>query len=165
MLDAEPLSILARPRSLGHDEVRAALEAARRLNRDVIVPAVILAELYRGPGQNQMVDACLSRETGLLVRDTDRAMARLVGGVLGGAHSGSADLADAHTVAAAIESGGGVVLTTGTSDITRLAANYPNVHVETLDRRDQVLPSGGASGPTELGGGCLRNSLATDLER
>ncbi len=132
VLDAEPLSVLARPRSRVHGEVRAALEAARRLNRDVIVPAVILAELYRGPGHNQMVDSCLSRETGLLVRDTDRVLARLVGGVLGAAHTGSADLADAHTVAAAIETGGGIVLTTDASDIERLAANYPNVHVETL---------------------------------
>lgn len=133
VLDAEPLSILARPRSRAHTEVRAALEAARRLNRDVIVPAVILAELYRGPGQNQMVDACLSREAGVLVRDTDRTMARLVGGVLSGAGTGSADLADAHTVAAAVETGGGVVLTTDPTDIGRLAAGYPNVHVETLD--------------------------------
>ena len=132
MLDAEPLSILARPGSNAHTEVRAALEAARRLNRDVIVPAVILAELYRGPGQNQMVDSCLSRETGILIRDTDRALARLVGGVLGGSDADSADLADAHTVAAAVETGGGVVLTTDPSDIARLAASYPNVHVETL---------------------------------
>ncbi len=49
VLDAEPLSILARPRSRSHDELRAALEAARRLNRDVIVPAVILAELGKAP--------------------------------------------------------------------------------------------------------------------
>ena len=133
VLGAEPLSILARPRSRAHDEVRAALEAARRLNRDVIVPAVILAELYRGPGKNPMVDACLSRETGMLVRDTDRALARLVGGVLSGADTGSADLADAHTVAAAVETGGGVVLTTDPTDIRRLAASYPNVQVETLD--------------------------------
>lgn len=132
VLDAEPLAVLARPRSHLHGEVRAALEAARRLDRDVIVPAVILAELYRGPGQNQMVDSCLSRETGLFIRDTDRAFARLVGGVLGGARAGSGDLADAHTVAAAVETGGGVVLTTDPSDIARLAAIYPNVHVETL---------------------------------
>ena len=133
VLDAEPLSILARPRSRAHDEVRVALGAARRLNRDVIVPAVILAELYRGPGQNQMVDACLSRETGVLVRDTDRALARLVGGVLSGADTGSGSLADAHTVAAAVETGGGVVLTTDPTDIRRLAASYSNVQVETLD--------------------------------
>ena len=133
VLDAEPLSTLARRRSPAHDEVRAALEAARRLNRDVIVPAVILAELYRGPGQNQMVDACLSRETGLLVRNTDRPMARLVGGVLSGADAGSEDLADAHTVAAAVETGGGVVLTTDPTDVARLAAPYSNVHVEALD--------------------------------
>jgi hypothetical protein len=80
-----------------------------------------------------MVDACLSRETGVLVRDTDRTLARLVGGVLSSADTGSADLADAHAVAAAVETGGGVVLTTDPTDIRRLAAGYPNVQVETLD--------------------------------
>ncbi len=55
-------------------EVRAALEAARRLEREVIVPAVVLAELYRGPQHNQTVDACLSRETAIYVRDTGRSL-------------------------------------------------------------------------------------------
>lgn len=129
VLDAEPLSLLARPKQSGHSEVRAALEAAHRLNREVVVPAVILAELYRSPGHDQVVDACLARETGLLVRDTDPALARLVGGVLSTAAAGSEDLADAHTVAAAIESGGGVILTGDPSDVLRLAAGYPYIHV------------------------------------
>jgi hypothetical protein len=40
---------------------------------------VILAELYRGPRHSQLVDSCLSRETGVRIRDTDRRLARLVG--------------------------------------------------------------------------------------
>lgn len=132
VLDAEAVSLLAHPHAAGHHEVRAALQAARELTRDVVVPAVILAELYRGPGHDQMVDACLSRDTGLAVRDTDRSLARLVGGVLTAAGAGSDDLADAHTVAAAIETGGGVILTGDPSDVTRLAAAYPNVHVADL---------------------------------
>lgn len=132
VLDAEALSRLARAQGPRFREVRAALEGARRLQRYVITPAVILAELYRGPGQNQVVDACLSRETGIRVRDTDRALARYVGGVLAAARSGSSDMADAHVVAAAVEAGGGLVLTGDPDDLTRLAASYPNVHVAAI---------------------------------
>ncbi len=90
------------------------------------------AELFRRPGHNQVVDSCLSRESGIDVRDTDRSLARLVGGVLGAARSGSADLADAHTIAVAIEAGGGVVITGDEADLVRLAAPYPNVHVAVI---------------------------------
>ena len=129
VLDAEALSSLAEPASSAAGTVRAALEAAARTKRDVIVPAVILAELYRGPQHNQVVDACLSREIGIVVRDTDRSLARLVGGVLAAAGAGSEDLADAHTVATAVESGGGLALTGDPGDLERLAAPYPNVTV------------------------------------
>ena len=132
VLDAEALSSLACPRGRAFREVRAALEAARRLRRDVVTPAVVLAELYRGPRRNQVVDACLSRETGIRVRDTDRSFARYVGGVLAAAGAGSSDMADAHVVASAVEVGGGVVLTGDADDLTRLAASYPNVHVAPL---------------------------------
>ena len=82
VLDAEALSSLARQRGPHFREVRAAIEAARRLKREVITPAVILAELYRGRGHNQIVDACMSRESFIGVRDTDREFARYVGGIL-----------------------------------------------------------------------------------
>lgn len=127
VLDAEALSGLARERGPRFREVTAALEAARRLQRDVVTPAVILAELYRGPGRNQFVDACLSRQTGIRVRDTDREFARFVGAVLAAANAGSEDMADAHTVAAAVEAGGGVIVTGDEHDLRRLAAAYPNV--------------------------------------
>lgn len=129
VLDSEALVALAggpRRRSL---EVRAALRAAARLRQEVLVPSVILAELYRGPRHNQLVDACLSRETGLQVRDTDRPLARIVGGVLAAARAGSEHLADAHVVAAAVELGGGLVLTADPEDLGRLAAAYGNVTV------------------------------------
>lgn len=129
VLDAEAVSELARRRGKRFEEVRAALEAARRLRRSVTVPAVILAELYRGPGHNQVVDACLNRETGIDVRDTDRSFARLVGTVLAAARLGSESLADAHVVAATVEAGGGIILTGDPDDLTRLAAPYSNVQV------------------------------------
>lgn len=129
VLDAEALSALSRRRGERFDQVKASLKAAVRLNRAVITPAVILAELYRGPQQNQVVDACLSRETGIGVRDTDRSFARLVGSVLAASGAESTDLADAHAVAAAVDAGGGVIITGDESDMVRLAAPYRNVTV------------------------------------
>lgn len=132
VLDAEALSSLARPRGPRFDEVRAALEAARRLQREVVTPAVILAELYRGHGHNQVIDSCLSRQSWIHVRDTDRAFARYVGGVLTAAGANSSYLADAHVVAAAVEAGGGVILTGDENDLGRLSAPYPNVLVAAI---------------------------------
>jgi predicted nucleic acid-binding protein len=132
ILDSEALSALGGRTSRRQEEVRAAMRAAALRNRDIMVPAVVLAELYRGQGHNQMVDACLARETGILVRDTDRPLARLVGGVLSGAKADSRFLADAHVVAAAVEVGGGVVLTGDGDDLAMLAAPYPNIMVQPL---------------------------------
>lgn len=132
ILDAEALSALGLGRGSRFRMVRAALEAARRLHRDVVTPAVILAELYRGRGHNQTVDACLSREAWIRVRNTDRHLARYVGAVLAAAGADSDDLADAHVIAAAIEDGGGVVLTGDVADLERLAAAYPQVQVTSI---------------------------------
>lgn len=129
VLDAEAFAALAGRPGYRSQEVRAVLRAAARLRREVIVPSVILAELYRGPRHNPLVDACLSRETGILVRDTDRPLARIVGGVLAAAQAGSEHLADAHVIASAVELGGGLALTTDPDDLGRLAASYGNVMV------------------------------------
>jgi predicted nucleic acid-binding protein len=113
--------------------VRRAFDAAAALRRPVLVPAVVLAELYRGPGRNARVDSCLSRESRAIdVRDTDRSFARYVGGVLAAAGAGSELMADAHVVATAVEAGGGIVLTGDPTDIGRLAAAFPNVVVEAI---------------------------------
>jgi predicted nucleic acid-binding protein len=132
VLDSEAVVALGGRLCERQEEVRAAMRAAALLRRDVVVPAVVLAELYRGPGHNQMVEACLARETGIRVRDTDRPLARLVGGVLTGAKADSRHLADAHVVAAAVETGGGVILTGDEDDLTGLAAPYPNITVQPL---------------------------------
>lgn len=112
ILGSEAMATLGGRPSRRQEEVRAAMRAAALMQRDVIVPAVILAELYRGAGHNQAVDACLARETGIRVRDTDRPLA--------------------HVVAAAVESGGGVVLTGDPDDLASLAAPYPNITVQPL---------------------------------
>jgi predicted nucleic acid-binding protein len=127
VLDAEAVSRLAHQGRRA--EVKAAMAAALRLRRDVVVPAVVLAELYRGPKHDAVVDALLARETAIAVRDTDRALARLVGGVLSAAGADSEDMVDAHVVATAVEAGGGTLLTGDADDLERLAAAYPYVHV------------------------------------
>jgi predicted nucleic acid-binding protein len=132
VLDAEAVSAIGTPGSDGFAHVRAALTAADRLDRDVVVTCVTLAELYRGRNRSQLIDAMLSRETGVSLRDTDRSFARLVGGVLVAAGAGSELLADAHAVAAAVETGGGVVLTSDTTDLERLAAPYPNIQISKI---------------------------------
>ena len=112
------------------------MEAARRLRREVAIATGTLAELYRGAGRNQALDALLARESGdgLLLRDTDRSLARLIGALLAEAGAASALFADAHPVAVAVEAGGGVVQTADPGDLGRLAAPYRTVVVEPLNR-------------------------------
>lgn len=138
VLDAEAVTALLDPAHRGRRRVRRALEAARLLRRDVVIATVTLAELYRGAGRNAALDALLAREQpdGLLLRDTDRSFARLVGALLAETGAGSELLADAHAVAAAVEVGGGVVLTGDVDDLSRLAGPYRTVTIQALqDRR------------------------------
>ena len=134
VLDAEAVNALVDAAHPAERRVRQALRAAERLRREVTVATVTLAELYRGTGRSAALDALLAREepAGLTLRNTDRSFARLVGSVLAAAHAGSAHLADAHAVAAAVEVGGGVVLTGDADDLARLAAPYRTVVVEPL---------------------------------
>lgn len=131
VLDAEAFNALAGPASVRMQRVRRILRRAQQLGREVVVPSVVLAELYRGRNHNQLVDACLSRErASLTARDTDRQLARIVGGVLTSAGVGSAMIADAHVVAVAVEAGGGIVVTGDPEDLGKLSAAYPHVVVE-----------------------------------
>lgn len=136
VLDAEAVSALLDPRHPAERKVRRAMEAARRLNRDVAIATGTLAELYRGAGRNQSLDALLAREAGdgLLLRNTDRSLARLIGALLAEAHAGSELFADAHSVAVAVEAGGGIVQTADPDDLSRLAAPYRTVVIEPLAR-------------------------------
>jgi predicted nucleic acid-binding protein len=132
-LDSEAFNALAGPPGLSKQRVRRVLRRAQRLGRDVLVPSVVLAELYRGRGHNQVVDACLARESASLdTRDTDRHFARIVGGVLAGAGAGSDMIVDAHVVAIAVEQGGGVVVTGDVEDLERLSGPYPHIVVEAV---------------------------------
>ena len=64
----------------------------------------------------------LSRRDAIGLRDTDRSLARLVGGLLSAAELGSESMVDAHVVATAIEQGGGVCLTGDVADLDRIDA-------------------------------------------
>ncbi len=130
VLHAEPLSALIGPATKRQRAVRAAIRAAIRLDRDVVVPTVVLAELYRGAARSRALDALLAREAGFAFRDTDRRLARQVGGVLAASRSGSEHIVDAHVVATAVERGGGVVLTGDPIDLERLAAAFGSVIVQ-----------------------------------
>jgi predicted nucleic acid-binding protein len=134
VLDAEAVNALLDRRHPAERKVRQAMEAARRLRRDVVIATGTLAELYRGAGRNQALDALLARESadGLVLRDTDRSLARLIGAVLTEARASSALFADAHPVAVAVEAGGGVIQTADHDDLTRLASPYRTIVVEPI---------------------------------
>jgi hypothetical protein len=110
------------------------MEAARRLRRDVAVATGTLAELYRGAGRSQALDSLLAREStdGLVLRDTDRSLARLIGALLTEADAGSALFADAQPVAVAAEAGGGVIQTSDPDDLGRLAAPYRTIVIDPI---------------------------------
>ncbi len=131
VLDSEAVSQLARSRA-GVDSARvhAALRAADLAGSDVLVPAAVLAEQYRGGGHDQMVDACLGRNSGIDVVDTTRALARDVGHLLARAGRGSEDHVDAVVVATAVAAGGGVIMTSDVDDLAGLAAATTGVVIE-----------------------------------
>lgn len=134
VLDAEAVNALLDARHPSERKVRQAMEAARRLRRDVAVATGTLAELYRGAGRNQALDSLLARESadGLVLRDTDRGLARLIGALLTEADADSTLFADAHPVAVAVEAGGGVIQTADPEDLGRLAAPYRTIVIEPI---------------------------------
>ncbi len=136
VLDAEAVQALIQADHPSRQQVHHLLEAASRLQRDVVVPAVTLAELYRGVRRTQNVDAALApHEQYLVIRNTDRALARLVGALLASVKLGSEHIADAHVAAAAVEEQG-LILTGDPDDMERLVAGTPTVTVVALtDRR------------------------------
>lgn len=133
VLDSEAFSALARSRSAQHPgAVHAALRAAVETGSDVLVPAAVLAEQYRGGQHDQIVDSCLGRYTGIEVADTTRNLARAIGNLLARAGRGSADHVDATVVAVAVSAGGAVIATGDPDDIAALAANLVGITVETV---------------------------------
>jgi predicted nucleic acid-binding protein len=131
VLDAEALSILARlpARSPSHQALSAILEEALDRGQDVMVPAAVLAELYRDGQHDQVVDSCLRRFPAIIVVDTDQALAREIGHLLTRAGRGSADHVDASVVAAAVRAGGGLIATADLVDIGLLSEGLDDVRL------------------------------------
>ena len=65
VLDAEAVNALLDPGHPAERKVRLAMEAARRLRREVAIATGTLAELYRGAGHNQALDALLAGNQGM----------------------------------------------------------------------------------------------------
>lgn len=131
ILDSEAISRLARSHD-GDDDpgaIRAAIRAAIHSDSDVVVPAAVLAEQYRGGRHDQVIDACLSRYSAIEVADTTRGLARSVGNILARGKRGSADHVDATVVAVAARVGGGVILTSDPDDIGHLTSGLVGIEV------------------------------------
>lgn len=121
---------------------RALLREAWERQRDVVVPAIVCAEVCRTAARTRAVEAAVSRHDGTvgerpLVRivDTTFDLARSVGAILARSRAGSADIVDAHVVAIAARHGGGLVVTSDPDDIVRLADAVPEARILTRPAR------------------------------
>lgn len=135
VLDSTALAQLARSRRLkpvGPGRVHAALRAALEADAQVLVPAAVLSELYRGAAHDQAVDACLGRYGQITVADTTRSLARHIGHLLASAEMSSEHHVDAAVLATALNAGGGLILTGDPGDLGSLAAGHPRIQIERL---------------------------------
>ena len=114
--------------SRGDSRARAFLTRALKLEVDIEVPVVVVAETLRGTARDAPVHLALNAFG--RVRPTTKAIGKLAGRLLGEAHS--SHTVDALVVAQAIDSGGGAILTSDPDDLERLAGGWPAVHIEAL---------------------------------
>ncbi len=132
VLDSEAMWSLTRRPGATTSPALAALTAALDNEWDVVVPAAVLAELYRGPKRQHAVDAALSAHNDIIIVPTDRRLARQIGTLLAAAGMRSDHHVDATVVAVALAAGGGLVVTADPDDMLALAAHAPGVDVEPL---------------------------------
>ena len=133
VLDSEAFSQVARSRAGQRPgTVLAALVAAVELGSDVLVPAAVLAEQYRGGRHDHLTDACLGRHSGIDVVDTTRPLAKTVGNLLARAGRGSEDHVDATVVATAVAVGGGVIATGDPEDLNALSHGLVGITIERI---------------------------------
>lgn len=104
------------------------MRSAHERNVPVRIPSVVLLELFRGRGTDEVIDGLLARGFAQVVT-TGIRMARIAGHLLANADAGSEMAIDALVVATAIRFGGGIVVTHDPDDIRLLAATHPNVSV------------------------------------
>lgn len=140
VLDADGLDALCDRKP--PERLRALLHEAWARERDVLVPAVVCAEVCRGVPRTRRVEAAVARygqardrRPPVSVVATDFMLARQVGAVLHGAGAHSRDMVDAHVVAVCALHGGGLVVTADGEDIQRLAQAVPFARVLTRPAR------------------------------
>lgn len=104
------------------------MRSAHDRNFPVRVPSVVLVELYRGRGTDEVIDGVIARGFAQVVT-TGARIARVAGHLLAAAGSGGEMAIDALVVATAIRLGGGVIVTHDPNDLTVLASGYPNVAI------------------------------------
>ncbi len=134
VLDAAGLDALSEQRP--PERLRALLAEAHARQSDVVVPAVVCAEVCRGSARTRAVESALRRYDGrqghrpaVRVLVTDFPLARRVGAILHGSEADTGDLVDAHLVAACADAGGGLVISSDPDDIQRLSQAVPGVRI------------------------------------
>jgi len=114
--------------SRNDQRARAALAAAWEAGVEVSIPSLVVAETVRGSAEDGPVNRVIKAVGD--VRPAAEGTGRIAGGLLGAARSDST--VDAVVVAAAIEVGGGVILTGDPDDVAALASGHPEVIVREL---------------------------------
>jgi predicted nucleic acid-binding protein len=120
----------------------ALLAEAWDRQREVIVPAIVCAEVCRTAARTRAVEAAVNRHDGragqrppVRIVDTTFDLARSVGAILARSRAGTSDVVDAHVVAVAARHGGGLVITSDPDDISRLADAVPAARILTRPAR------------------------------
>ncbi len=124
ILDSGAVIALAR----GDSRARAFLTRALELMAPVEIPVVVVAETVRGGPRDATVNRVLKAVGS--VPEAREIHGRTAGRLLGAARSAST--VDALVVAQAVEAGGAHILTGDREDLSRLAAQNPEVWIHPL---------------------------------
>jgi hypothetical protein len=108
------------------------MDAAKEEKAWVLVPAVVLADQYRGGSHDQVIDSFLARHPFIDIISTDRDLARKIGNLLASKGMGSEHHVDASVVAVAAEARNAVIFTSDPDDLRPLASDFPGVRIEPL---------------------------------
>ena len=112
--------------SRGEKRARGLIARALQLRTRIVVPAVVVAETFRGTPRDAPIHRVLKAVSSIAA--TTVAEARLAGTLLGAA--GSSSTIDALVVAHALLGGGGRILTSDPTDLEHLSAHLPSVVIE-----------------------------------
>jgi len=131
VLDSEALSRAVEDQPKATDRAWQATLAAilRDPQSEVVIPAAVLAEQYRGHRFDQRLDSFLGRCPTLRLAHTTRPLAKTIGHLLARAGLGSAHHVDATVAAVAVEELDSVILTEDPDDFDRLIGDRRAVSI------------------------------------